>query len=574
MSLRIYNNLSRQTPLRWVPKPVRALLWVYYPTPPSAQDLAPAPLPCPAIFTKLQTAQALASIPPLASPRLTSCSPAWPASCIIYCHGWRREAAREKSAVLNNRRRDAIAAARVCRCNRPIRPASTDQTNRNMKLNLLRNSKSMLLVTGALLTLAQAQAAGPNPPPARLPNVTVRASDPVAVAGQSTAAFTIHRSGQETAELAVTYAISGTASNGVDYALIPDSATIPAGSASVDILIQPILVPGTTDNKTVVLTLQTNDAYRIPGRQAARVTIRPPSSEAPPPEVTLTSPTNGEVFLYPADITLDADATDASNSIASVSFYANDHFLGRVTNAPYQLVWSNAPLGHFALFARAVNEAGHSALSAPVHITVTHPAPSIALLSPTNGEVFPIHSDVTVSADTSGGTDTVGSVEIFGDGRLLATLTEAPYSVVWSNVPPGRHQATARATDAAGITASASARFTVSNAPPEVTLVNPTNGASFTAHSDITLEAQASDPDGSIARVSFWANQRFLGVVTNSPYSVVWSNAPAGRFSLRAAAADQFGRMAVSRPVMISVTSTNSTPITPGGVGHRPPRVR
>jgi hypothetical protein len=74
-----------------------------------------------------------------------------------------------------------------------------------------------------------------------LPVVRITAPDAVAREGtDNTATFRISRTGPTNSALMVFYTIRGTASNGVDYASIPDSLTIPAGRRSVRIVITPI----------------------------------------------------------------------------------------------------------------------------------------------------------------------------------------------------------------------------------------------------------------------------------------------------------------------------------------------
>ena len=60
--------------------------------------------------------------------------------------------------------------------------------------------------------------------------------------------------------------------------------------------------------------------------------------------------------------------------------------------------------------------------------------------------------------------------------------------------------------------------------------------------------------DDAIQKVSFYANDHLLGVATNAPYSLVWSNAPAGLYLLRASAVDQSGDHGNSKPVIINVS--------------------
>jgi hypothetical protein len=73
--------------------------------------------------------------------------------------------------------------------------------------------------------------------------------------GPKNALFTVRRFGDASAGLTVNYDISGTASNGVDYATLTNYVTIPAGEAYGLIPIVPIDNNRTNSFKTVILTL-------------------------------------------------------------------------------------------------------------------------------------------------------------------------------------------------------------------------------------------------------------------------------------------------------------------------------
>ena len=53
---------------------------------------------------------------------------------------------------------------------------------------------------------------------------------------------------------------------------------------------------------------------------------------------------------------------------------------------------------------------------------------------------------------------------------------------------------------------------------------------------------------------AFWANERYLGLVTKTPYVLSWKNVPAGSYTLKAIATDNFGVKTVSQTVKITVT--------------------
>ena len=129
----------------------------------------------------------------------------------------------------------------------------------------------------------------------------------------------------------------------------------------------------------------------------------------------------------------------------------------------------------------------------------------------------------------------------------------------------------------------------VSNLPPAVSIVNPTNGAVFAAPADISLIAKAGDPDGTVTNVEFFAGTNDLGrgspVVLDPPgangvtglvYFFNWQNVPADVYSLTAVATDNDGLSTTSTAVNITVLATNLPPVVritspPNGAVFRAP---
>jgi Bacterial Ig domain/Calx-beta domain len=99
------------------------------------------------------------------------------------------------------------------------------------------------------------------------------------------------------------------------------------------------------------------------------------------------------------------------------------------------------------------------------------------------------------------------------------------------------------------------------NQPPVVKITSPGNGQSFPALTDILISAAASDPDGTVLTVEFFANGKSLGVKTNNPasaspvnpFQLTWKKVPAGHYSLTAKAVDNQGLATTSAAVQISV---------------------
>jgi regulation of enolase protein 1 (concanavalin A-like superfamily) len=99
-----------------------------------------------------------------------------------------------------------------------------------------------------------------------------------------------------------------------------------------------------------------------------------------------------------------------------------------------------------------------------------------------------------------------------------------------------------------------------SNTPPTASLTSPANGATYTAPASITVTANASDSDGSIARVDFYAGSSLIGSKTSAPYTVTWNNVAAGTYSLTAVATDNGGAATTTPAVSVTVSEPSSLP--------------
>src|SRR5204863_174264 len=104
--------------------------------------------------------------------------------------------------------------------------------------------------------------------------------------------------------------------------------------------------PWTLDWSNVVLGSYQLSAVATDNEQA--VTVSVPVAIAvvsnQPPSVSLLSPAEGQVFFRPAPVVLQAGASDSDGFISRVEYFEGNNKLGEATNAPYTVVWSNAPL--------------------------------------------------------------------------------------------------------------------------------------------------------------------------------------------------------------------------------------
>jgi len=110
------------------------------------------------------------------------------------------------------------------------------------------------------------------------------------------------------------------------------------------------------------------------------------------------------------------------------------------------------------------------------------------------------------------------------------------------------------------------------NTPPSVSITNPTNGATLTFGSPVTLSASASDSSG-IGNVRFYANGALVATDNTSPYSKSWTPSAPGSYKIHAVATDMHTTpwAATSNPVQITVGSCPNTIPTVANGGFETP---
>ncbi len=89
--------------------------------------------------------------------------------------------------------------------------------------------------------------------------------------------------------------------------------------------------------------------------------------------------------------------------------------------------------------------------------------------------------------------------------------------------------------------------------PPVVSLTAPSDNASYGSNETVRLSATASDPDGSVSQVDFYAGDLLIGSVSSAPYAIDWSRMNPGTYVLTAVATDDQGVSTTSSPVSVTI---------------------
>ena len=90
------------------------------------------------------------------------------------------------------------------------------------------------------------------------------------------------------------------------------------------------------------------------------------------PNVAITNPVPGAIFGEGSDVLISATASALDGrSITNVEFFISGIKLAEAAAAPYDVTWSNAIFGTYALTARAIDSTGVAVTSAPVTIEIS-----------------------------------------------------------------------------------------------------------------------------------------------------------------------------------------------------------
>ena len=275
-----------------------------------------------------------------------------------------------------------------------------------------------------------------------------------------------------------------------------------------------------------------------------------------PPGLNIVSPVSGTSFGRPAYITLTA-FTDSDTPIYQVEFYANGQFIGRDTSSPFRFLWSNVPPGQYTLTAVATDVDGLSQTSPPVTVEVTNIYPTVRIITPVSGDSYAQPGNIYIRVDATDSDSEISQVDFYNGDQIIGSDTTNPYSMVWYNVPYGDYNLTAKATDSDNaISTSDPVTVHVTNQKPNVVITSPSNDFVYAPPANIKIDATASDNDGTINRVEFYANDILKGSATGSPYSFTWSGATVGTYALKAKAIDDDGEGTWSNPVYVQVIET------------------
>jgi uncharacterized protein (DUF1800 family) len=196
-------------------------------------------------------------------------------------------------------------------------------------------------------------------------------------------------------------------------------------------------------------------------------------------------------------------------------------------------------------------------------------APGTANLRPkvkleVSGASHPVApASLTLKATASDPDGSIAKVVFYNGCDRLGEATAAPWQFAVSNLGAGTYTFSAKAIDDRGAETMASSKAIevsgagspsppAANKPPQVSITTPANGSFYAQGATIELAANAKDPDGSVAKVEYFANTMKIGEAVASPWGASWT-ATSGDYTLTAVATDDKGLNTTSAAVLVSV---------------------
>lgn len=297
------------------------------------------------------------------------------------------------------------------------------------------------------------------------------------------------------------------------------------------------------------------------------------------PTTRILNPVTESSTTAGTEVNIIADASDPDGFISKVEFYLNGVLLNTDTTFPFTATWTPPVPGRFQLVALGFDDKGNVGASSPTVINVTGAFPTASIASPANnvtvvqGATLPVN---VRAAGGDGGITSLSKIEFLVDGVVSDSLPKASTSAVsdaapvltepfifnWrANVALGTHRLAARVTDKAGlvITSPEIAVTVVANQAPQVAITSPVAGTTVTVGTALRITAEASDNDGTIDAVDFFAGNASIGRATTRPFQVTWTPTAEGAVELTARATDNGGATATSAPVTVAADAAATT---------------
>jgi len=171
----------------------------------------------------------------------------------------------------------------------------------------------------------------------------------------------------------------------------------------------------------------------------------------------------------------------------------------------------------------------------------------------------------------------VNNVSIGGGATPPNGQGSVPFwTASWTPAAPGSYTFTAIVTDSSGVqVTSAPSAITVSAVTtPTIIIASPSSATSLAPNIQQALTATVGVTNASVLNVQFFANNVSLGTVTAFPYTVNWTPATTGSYSVIAVLTTSAGTAVTSAPVVLQCSLGHTADRDPERAGRGQRRLR
>ncbi|WP_203219197.1 Ig-like domain-containing protein [Pseudoalteromonas sp. S16_S37] len=365
-----------------------------------------------------------------------------------------------------------------------------------------------------------------------------------------------------------------------------------------------------------VSAVATDDKGATKTSALAQLTVRD-GMENLPPTVELLSPTNNAQFKKGETVRISADAKDRDGEIKSVEFWLNNTKLATDTVSPYEYDWLTTVGKHQLKVIATDDKAATATALVTIDVTepssggcanipayqgggnysagdlVSHNnhkyrcdigpwcsssalwayepgvgqywqdawtdqgicaiAPQVSFTSPAPNSTLLKGNQYEINVQAQDADGQISQVDLYANDTLLASLTQAPYSVTWQAQPLGAVALKAVATDNEGNTGNSAQSVTVTDKPLVASITSPSAGTQLTLGNSVQIKAQASALQGQVTQVSFSIDGVVIATDTTAPYTTTYTPASLGMKTITATAKDNLGNEAQSEGVSLRV---------------------
>ncbi|MEM9887903.1 MAG: Ig-like domain-containing protein [Bacteroidota bacterium] len=170
--------------------------------------------------------------------------------------------------------------------------------------------------------------------------------------------------------------------------------------------------------------------------------------------------------------------------------------------------------------------------------------PEVSFVTPEDEDTFSQNSPINVQATASDSDGNIVSIELFLNGYSRGIDDTPPYQWTVQSDFIGQNFLQVVATDNDGGTDQETIAINIvasSNQAPTVSITNPSDGQNFSEGENISVQATASDLDGTIASVELFLDDVSMGVDNAAPYQWSLQNLAVGTYDLEVVATDNEG---------------------------------